>query len=297
MGLINVRRRPELRRPILLAGFGGWGDAGSGATGALNYLVGDPEPEACAVYDPEATFDFTVQRPVTVRTSEGRWTLAYPEIRFHAIERPDHERDLLVLTGPEPHMYWPTLSKETATFAKDLGVEMVATLGVFLGSVSHRSVALVRRTLDPNLDRRLSALGCVDTGYQGPTGYVTSLTHACTDIGIPAAGIWAAAPMYLRAVNPSVALSLLETVEQAMDVTFDLDILRERSRTFISEVDSMLAANPELANQLSEMIDLGPQGSPETPEQGGSQELPSGQSLVEELEKFLREKRSDGPLG
>ena len=48
MSVLRIVERPSLRRPILLAAFGGWGDAGSSATGALAYLLGDPPPAACA---------------------------------------------------------------------------------------------------------------------------------------------------------------------------------------------------------------------------------------------------------
>ncbi|GIW06297.1 MAG: hypothetical protein KatS3mg060_1102 [Dehalococcoidia bacterium] len=290
MSILEIRDRPSLRRPILIAGFGGWGDAGSGATGAIAYLLEDLEPEPFAWIDPEVCFDFTVQRPVTTRTASGRWTLIYPRIQFYGLYRPNHERDLVLLTGPEPHLNWPTLTREIAEFTRDLGVEAALTMGVFLGSVSHRTVSLVRRTLDPELERRLSRLGAVDTGYQGPTGFVTALVHAWTEIGLPAASVWAAAPIYLRAVNPAVSAALLGAIEEVTEVPLDLGPLRDRAEAFIREVDGMLASNPELANQLRQMIDLGPEpGAAEQP----SSELPSGQSLVEELERFLRERRGN----
>ena len=37
-----------LRRPVLLAGFGGWGDAGSAASIALRHVLGDPAPGGVA---------------------------------------------------------------------------------------------------------------------------------------------------------------------------------------------------------------------------------------------------------
>jgi proteasome assembly chaperone (PAC2) family protein len=298
MALIDVRSRPSLRRPLLLSAFGGWGDAGSGATGAINYLLGDPTPEAFAAFDSEVCFDFTVQRPVTHRTEDGRWTISYPEIRFYAVERPEWDYDLIILTGPEPHMNWPTLTRAAAQLAVEFGVEQALTLGVFLGSVSHRTKALVRRTLDLGLDEKLAALGAVDTGYQGPTGFVTGLLHSFNEEGIPAASIWAAAPIYLRAVNPAVALQLLEVAEQVTGTSLDLGDLRRRSSNFIREVDEMLAKNPELANQLKDIIELGPtQDDPQATQSASSADLPNAASLVEELERFLREQRTEGDEG
>jgi predicted ATP-grasp superfamily ATP-dependent carboligase len=296
MAILEIRERPVLRRPLLICGFSGWADAGNGATAALAYLMEDLNPEPCAWLDPEACFDFTVQRPTTRRAPGGGWMLVYPQVQFFALYRPNHERDLLLLTGPEPHLNWPTLTRVIAEFSREVGVETAIAMGVFLGSVSHRSVALVRRTLDPELDQRLARLGCVETGYQGPTGFVTALIHGLAAAGIPAASVWAAAPVYLRAVNPAVAAALLTAIETATQVPLDLGPLQKRAHAFIREVDAMLAANPELANQLREMVDLGPEPTivPEAPPEQpppSAQDLPSGQSLVEELERFLRERR------
>ena len=55
----------SLRRPVLLAGFGGWGDAGSAASIALRHVLGDPAPPASAMLDPSACYDFTVARPLS----------------------------------------------------------------------------------------------------------------------------------------------------------------------------------------------------------------------------------------
>src|SRR3954447_9685298 len=120
MTALRVVQRPDLRRPILLAAFGGWGDVGTAATGALGYVLGDPAPAACATLDPELCFDFTVERPVTRRGANGRWRLDFPEIGLFAVYRPEQDRDILIVRGPEPHTSWPTLARSIAEFATSL---------------------------------------------------------------------------------------------------------------------------------------------------------------------------------
>src|SRR6059036_2106681 len=93
-----------LRRPVLLAGFGGWGDAGSAASIALRHVLGDPAPRWSAMIDPSVCYDFTVARPLSTRTRDGRrWLLEYPKAAFYPVALPDAERDVLILLGPEPH--------------------------------------------------------------------------------------------------------------------------------------------------------------------------------------------------
>jgi hypothetical protein len=300
MSTLQIIDRPVLRRPILLAAFGGWGDAGAAATGALSYLLGDPPPAPCATVDPEVCFDFTVQRPVTRRDGGGRWQLDYPEIALYAVRQPDAERDLLVLRGPEPHTAWLSIGRAVAAFARELGVETALTFGAFIGPVSHRRTPIMRRTPNDKLDAWLASLGIDDTSYSGPTSFVTALLHALDAADVPAASLWAAGPAYLGAPNPALSLSLLEAAERVLDVDLQLGRLQGIATDFHRKVEAALRANPEVAERLGRLIEL------ETPEQvaeaesnagaaDGDEELPSGRDLVDELERFLREQRHEGP--
>jgi proteasome assembly chaperone (PAC2) family protein len=295
MTALRVVERPQLRRPILLAAFGGWGDVGTAATGALGYLLGDPPPAACATLDPELCFDFTVERPVTRRGTDGRWRLDYPEISLYAVERPAHERDLLIVRGPEPHTSWLTLARSVATFATELGVEVAVTLGAFIGPVSHRRIPIVRRTPNPELDASLAALGFEDTPYSGPTAFVTALLHELDASGVPAASLWAASPPYLGAPNPASSLALLEATERALDAPLDLGRLQGVSTDFLRKVEAALRKNPEVAERLGRLVNLDPSDEPQESDadesEGASAELPSGRDLVDELERFLRDQR------
>jgi predicted ATP-grasp superfamily ATP-dependent carboligase len=297
MTALRIVSRPALRRPILLAAFGGWGDVGTAATGALAYLLGDPAPPACATLDPEQCFDFTVQRPITRRGADGRWRLDYPEIGLFPVPRPESEHDLLILRGPEPHTSWPTLSSAVAGFAREIGVELALTLGAFIGPVSHRRTPVARRTPNPLLDARLSSLGFEDTPYSGPTAFVTALLHALDAADVPAASLWAASPPYLGSPNPSVSLALLEAAERAFDVSLELGRLQGIANDFIRKVEGALRENPEVADRLGRLVDLAPADDPAPPEpeevEEEPTELPPARDLVEELERFLRERRSD----
>src|SRR5919204_2971404 len=208
-----------LRRPVLLAGFGGWGDAGSAASIALRHVLGDPAPPASAMLDPSACYDFTVARPLSTRSADGRrWSLEYPKVAFYPLPLPEAERDLLVLLGPEPHFRWPELAPAIIDYARQAGTESMLTLGAYVGPVTHRVAPVVRRSLDAELNERLAALDMEDTEYEGPTAFVTALLHAANAAGVPAASLWVATPPYLQAGNPVAALALLQAAEQVAEL-------------------------------------------------------------------------------
>lgn len=308
-----------LRRPVLLAGFGGWGDAGSAASIALRHVLGDPAPPASAMIDPSACYDFTVARPLSTRAPDGgRWSLEYPKVAFYPLALPSADRDALVLVGPEPHFRWPEIAPAIVNYARAAGVESMLTFGAFVGPVTHRSAPVVRRTLDPELGERLAALDLQDTDYEGPTAFVTALLHSATAGGITAASLWVATPPYLQAGNPVAALALLDATSRITQLPLEVDRLREVADSFLGDVESALEEHPELAEQLKEMLEAeqdddddadgetfdlrsrahwrGP--DPDRPPPDAPPGLPSGKALVEAVERYLRQRKDpDDPPG
>jgi predicted ATP-grasp superfamily ATP-dependent carboligase len=301
-----------LRRPLMLAGFGGWGDAGSAASIALRHLLGDPTPPASAMIDPSACYDFTVARPLSTRSADGRqWSLEYPKVAFYPVVMAGADRDLLLLLGPEPHFRWPELAPAIVGYARASGVESMLTLGAYVGPVTHRSAPVVRRTLDGALAERLSELELQDTEYEGPTAFVTALLHAGAAAGLTAASLWVATPPYLQAGNPVAALALLETAARITQLPLNVARLREVAESFLHDVDTALEEHPELAEQLKEMLEAEEEEDddedgfevqsrarfkspdPDRPPPDAPPGLPSGKSLVEAVEKYLRQARGD----
>ncbi|MGI8684411.1 MAG: PAC2 family protein, partial [Acidimicrobiales bacterium] len=62
--------RPRLRRPVLIAAFEGWNDAGDGATMAARWLAATWEARSFGTIDPEEFYDFSTTRP-RVRLTDG----------------------------------------------------------------------------------------------------------------------------------------------------------------------------------------------------------------------------------
>jgi proteasome assembly chaperone (PAC2) family protein len=316
MDLVRGDPPTGLRRPILLAGFGGWGDAGSAASIALRHLLGDEMPPSSASIDPSACYDFTVARPMSTRSAKsGEWALEYPRVAFYPVRLPEAEHDLLVLLGPEPHFRWPELAPAIITYAQAAGVESAYTLGAYVGPVTHRQAPVIGRSLDPELGSRLSDLELYETDYEGPTAFVTALLHAAAAGGLPAASLWVATPPYLQAGNPVAALALLEAACRVTTLPLDIGHLREVADTFLKDVDAARDEHPELAEQLKEMLEAEVDGEvdedeleslgrarwrgpdPDRPPPDAPPGLPSGKALVEAVERYLRQSREDEEEG
>jgi proteasome assembly chaperone (PAC2) family protein len=273
---------PELRSPILVAAFGGWNDAASAATAALEAVALGLDAELLGRLDPEEFYDFQVNRPM-IRLADGQAReIDWPASTLVAASPNGAERDLVLFSGIEPNLRWRTFSDSILDAAERLGVEMVVTLGALLADVAHsRPVPITGLASDPEL---VDELGLSRSSYEGPTGIVGVLHDACRRRKIPSASLWAAVPHYVAAVpNPKAALALLRRLEGLTGIAVDATELEEAVEPYEEQVSRAVAANPE----IEELVTRLEEEQEETFEEGG--EVPSGDSIAREFQRFLRQ--------
>src|SRR5439155_23562622 len=212
MDHVEWRERPELRKPALVCAFKGWNDAGEAASAALGFLADSFDATEIARIDPEEFYDFTAVRP-TVRLSEGQTrVIDWPDNSLHAARVAGAEHDLVLFQGVEPSLRWRTFCQTVIDMARELGCEMVITLGALLADVPHtRPVPMTGICSDQVMVQRL---GFEQSNYEGPTGIVGVLHHACAQAGLTAVSLWASVPHYVAAApNPKAALALIRSFE------------------------------------------------------------------------------------
>jgi predicted ATP-grasp superfamily ATP-dependent carboligase len=286
---LRWERRPDgLRAPALVCAFKGWNDAGESATSALTFLAGSLGAEPFALIDPEDFVDFQSTRPV-VRLVDGvSRKIEWPEFEIHAARVPRAPRDLVLLSGPEPAMRWRGFSKVVVDLAEALGVQLVVLLGALLADVPHsRPVSVTAHASDPGLIERLSLSAPT---YEGPTGIVGVLHQACQDAGLPAASLWAAVPHYVAvAPNPKGALALLRRLESLVGVTVDAMELEDAAADYERQVSRAVELDPDV-QAFVERLERAADEESGRPDPG---ELPSGDVLAREFQRFLRQ-RGDG---
>src|SRR5437867_2109398 len=282
---LRIADRPSLRSPVLISAFRGWNDGGQGASLAGGYLAKIWEADRFADVEPENFFDFQATRP-HVSLVEGQTRhIDWPENAFYHASIPGLERDAVLLLGIEPNLRWRTFTGMVVDLARDLGVELMITLGSLLADVPHtRPSPVTGGATDPELIERL---GLQRSRYEGPTGIVGVLHDACNQANIPSVSLWAAVPHYVSlAPSPRAALALCQRLGDILGTKIDVAELEEASDGYSEQVSEAVASDEETAayveelEQRAEMLD-------------DDQEIPSGDSLAAELTRFLREREHD----
>jgi proteasome assembly chaperone (PAC2) family protein len=288
---LRWERRPDpLRAPALVCAFKGWNDAGESATAALTFLGTALDATRFATIDPEEFVDFQSTRP-TVRLRDGLTrAIDWPEFEIYEARIPRAPRDLILLSGPEPAIRWRTFCEQVIDLSEALGVQMITSLGALLADVPHsRPVHVTGIASDESLVDRI---GLNASRYEGPTGIVGVLQASATDAGIPAASLWAAVPHYVAVVpNPKGALALLRKLETLVGVTVDATELESSAVDYERQVSRAVEMDPDV-QAFVERLERAADEEENTPDPG---ELPSGDLLAREFQRFLRQRGADQP--
>jgi proteasome assembly chaperone (PAC2) family protein len=279
--------RPQLRDPLLVAAFEGWNDAGDAASGAADWLVRRKEATRFASIDPEEHIDYQSRRP-TLRLEKGvASSITWPANVCYAVGFP--ERDVVVVRGVEPNVRWKSFCNAVLTVASDTGCTMVVTLGALLGDVPHtRSVRITGTATDPDL---IASLGLMRSRYEGPTGIVGVLHDVCQTAGVRSASLWAPVPHYIsQPPNPPATLALLQRFGALARINFDLTGLDGLVDMWRLQVDQAIDDNDEVKTYVRELeARVDAESAADEGVLLGDDDLPSGDQLADELQRYLRD--------
>jgi predicted ATP-grasp superfamily ATP-dependent carboligase len=270
---------------VLITAFRGWNDGGQGASLAGGYLAKTWEAARFAEIDPEGFFDFQATRPHVSLVEGSTRKIDWPDNAFYHAPIPGLESDAVLMLGIEPNLRWRTFTGLVTDLARELGVELVVTLGSLLADVPHtRPAPITGGASDPELIERL---GLERSRYEGPTGIVGVFHDACGRAGIPSVSLWAAVPHYVSlAPSPRAALALCQRLADILGTSIDTEELEEAAERYSEQVSEAVSSDEETASYVAELEQRAELIDEE-------EDLPSGDSLAAELTRFLRERERD----
>lgn len=278
MDSVIWEQHPVLRDPAAVIAFEGWGDAGESSSGAVRHLIDSFDSERVATLDADEFFDFQVRRPVILLDDDDAREIAWPETEIWMVSPPWSNRDLIVVTGPEPHARWKRFSNDLIEALRSLGVRKAVTLGAFIGQVPHTlPVPLMGSGADRDTLARHSLFA---SDYEGPTGIVGVLTAALSGAGIDTVSVWAAVPHYLSQQEyPPAALALIDKTAELLGVEVDTTDMTLAVSEFREQVEAAMD-DAEIREYVEEM---------ETQTLVGDEDEDPAERLVTEIEDFLRD--------
>jgi predicted ATP-grasp superfamily ATP-dependent carboligase len=299
--------QPTLRRPMLIAAFTGWNDAGDAASNSVRHLVEAWNAQPLAEIDPEEFTDFATVRPHVRLNPDRSRHIVWPTVGLWSASTPGG--DVILLLGPEPALRWRLFTEQLVGVAQRFDASLVLTLGALLADVPHsRPVQLIGTATDQEIIDRFDLQR---SRYEGPTGIVGVVHDACAHADLPSASLWAAVPAYASQVpSPKAALALVERACEILGTPGPVARLQQEALDYDSRVTAFVADDTDLVGYVARLESMSDDGSLDDDEffddddddgddsVGGElgpdadAELDSD-ALMAELERFLRDQGSD----
>jgi len=281
----EVLRRPMLRDPVLVVALEGWVDAGLGAAAAVATLLAEADDEPLVTFDGDHFLDQRARRPVARIVNGVTVELTWPRTEL----RLGHDAagaDVLYLVGPEPDFHWRQFVDAVVELANGYGVRLVVGLGAFPAPAPHTRPVKLAATAPPPSAELVQRVGVVQGELEVPAGVQAALELGFGDAGVAAVSLWARVPHYVAALPfPEASAALVDGLAAVSGLVLDSSGLRSAADSSRRQVDQLIAGNPEhlaMVRKLEESIDASEGNAL------GVEEVPSGEEIAAELEKFLR---------
>ena len=290
-GPYTLRPGVALDAPLLVVGLEGFIDAGLGAGTAIAHLLDGKPTETVATFDGDRFLDYRDRRPVVTIVDGVAEPVTWPSIEVRAVQ--DRAgRDVVVLVGPEPDLAWRAFVAAVVELGAGLGVRQVVALGAFPLAAPHtRPVRLAATASSAELAERV---GVVPGTHRVPASISFALQESFAGAGVPAVGLWARVPHYAATMPyPAASAALLDGLAAVGGLDLDVSELHAAAARAAVRIDKLMAASPEhaeLVRQLEAAAD-----AEEAPPPFDPSDIPTGDEIVAELERFLRGDPGTGP--
>jgi hypothetical protein len=290
--MLEIETLPQLRDPVLVVALSGWVDAGLAGGGSATLLREQADSlRTFARLDLSDLMDLQQTRPTVHLVGGVQREIEWPAITLSAGRL---GRDVVLCVGPEPSLRWRAVLGELVDVARRLGVTEAFTLGGIPAMASHRRpVSVLVTGSDEDVVNRA---GAWRQDYSGPTGAQSVLQVMLGEVGIPTLALWAQVPHYLSAgASPPAIRAVLERLRELSGVAVAVDGLEQQAAVYTRRVEEGLSDRPDVA-EVIEAIEEGGGGNGGLGADGGldgdvpgEAELPSGDELASEIERFLRD--------
>jgi len=296
--------RPTLRRPVVVAAFTGWNDAGDAASNSVRHLIESWNATPLAEVDPEEFTDFATVRPHVRLDADRRRNIVWPTVGLWSASTPGG--DVILVLGPEPALRWKLFIEQIAGVAVEMGSSMLLTLGALLAEVPHtRDVRLMGTATD---DTVIDRFGLQRSNYEGPTGIVGVLHDACAAHDLPSASLWAAVPAYASQMpSPKASLALVERTCEILGCPPPTAGLVDAAHEYDSRVTSFVEDDSELTGYVARLESMADAGElDEDDDEDEDDDTVGGEladdpaaavdsdDLMAEVERFLRDQGDAG---
>ncbi len=292
MARLILHHEPDLRNPVLVAGFAGWANAAGLSVEVISQLQSLHATDAIGTLDAPECYVITnpslANRPITTIRGGVIEELRFPATEVHALHGAETHPDLLLLRGVEPDLHWQEFIDAIWSLLPRFGVTRVYAIGSYFDQIPHTRTPRISAVVsDPRLKAALRPHAADFTRYEGPTSIQTFLLWTCQQRQVEGISLWTGVPPYLQGTYPKGVLRILSVLSSLVGFTIESRALQRWVAEFERTLQQQLAENEEAAAFVKQLEAAYDRAVKETDMLGGDE-------IVEEIQQFLRERDRPG---
>ena len=249
---IHIKELPQLKNPLLIAGFEGWGNALNVSHGMVEYLIGHFKAQSFADLDADEFYRYDENRP-RVNIEDGLLkSYRSPGGAFYSAVTDQNQRDIVILSADEPSLCWSLFVEQLLSLCRKLKVDTVMTLGSMYDNVLHtdRTVSGVASTGE--MLAQLQEYNINTISYQGPSAIHSIIQSEGTNQGFNCLSLWCHCPYYLQGTTHFGILSHLgELMAQLGNFDLDTEHLDKNWLDLREQINKLIEGNHELQNLIA----------------------------------------------
>ncbi len=251
---IHIEELPDLKEPILIAGFDGWGNALDVSTGMAGYLIRKLKAQSFARIDPDTFYSYDTDRPMVNIEAGTLKSLSSPGGIFYAARTGSDENDIVILEANEPNLRWFHFVDELFSLCGKLGVETIITLGSMYDNVLHTDRIISGIASDEDNFSKLRQKDIIPVSYQGPGAIHSIIQSEGEKRGFQCISLWCHCPYYLQNTKHYGFLSHLGALLSFLG-QFELDTedLKARWKDVDEQIEKLIANSAEIQDIINEI--------------------------------------------
>ena len=280
--------------PVLVHALEGFSDAGHAVRLAAEHLKSSLDNELVAAFAVDQLLDYRSRRPVMTFKTDHFTDYQEPQLGLYAL-RDAVGTPFLLLAGLEPDLSWERFVTAVRLLAERLGVRRTIGLGTIPMAVPHtRPVSMTAHSNNRDLIADHQPwVGEV----QVPASVSNLLEYRMAQHGHEAVGFTVHVPHYLaQSEYPAAAEALLGEVARSASLQLPTGALSEAGAAMRTKIDEQVEASPEVAQvvgALESQYDAFVTAQENRSLLARDEDLPSGEELGAEFERFLAEHAED----
>ena len=282
------------RGPVMIHALQGFSDAGHAIHLAAQHLKSALDTELVAAFAIDELLDYRSRRPLMTFKTDHFTDYDNPQLNLYAL----HDSvgtPFLLLAGLEPDLKWERFITAVRLLSERLGVRQTIGLGTIPMAVPHtRPVTLTAHSNN----RELIADHQPWVGeVQVPASVSNLLEYRMAQHGHEVVGFTVHVPHYLAQTDyPAAAEALLEQVAKLASLQLPLRELSDAGATIRGKIDEQVEGTPEVAQvvtALEQQYDAFVAAQENRSLLARDEDLPSGEELGAEFERFLAQHDED----